>query len=265
MRIAYMSDLHLEHRLGYTPIRAMDYEYNNYRTLPYGPDLRQLKKEGCDLLLLAGDIGGPMDHLDYATDARSYLRCPVVTVPGNHDYYGIEFRHPLFDQFIPVDVLDRREVVHKGVRILGATLWVDFKATGDQDAVMRLAPRVLADFQWIYGMTPARMLEEHQASRKWLLDRLREPFEGKTIVMTHNSPHSAARNKNYPMDDSSACFVSDCNDLIEAAIDADIAAWIYGHDHWSQCVNLGGIKLLSAQKGYPGENTNWDGIGLLEI
>jgi hypothetical protein len=50
-------------------------------------------------------------------------------------------------------------------------------------------------------------------------------------------------------------FCSDCDDLVEAASAAGVAAWIFGHHHWSLATETHGVRLLSAQLGYPGEDT----------
>lgn len=38
-----------------------------------------------------------------------------------------------------------------------------------------------------------------------------------------------------------------------------------GHHHWSLATQTHGVRLLSAQLGYPGEDTGWTGPGYLEI
>ncbi len=60
-------------------------------------------------------------------------------------------------------------------------------------------------------------------------------------------------------------FFSDCDDLVEAASAAGVAAWIFGHHHWSLATETRGVRLLSAQLGYPGEDTGWTGPGYLEL
>jgi hypothetical protein len=46
---------------------------------------------------------------------------------------------------------------------------------------------------------------------------------------------------------------------------AGVKAWIFGHHHWSHAVEVSGVPLVSAQPGYPGENTAWIGPGYLEL
>jgi hypothetical protein len=96
-------------------------------------------------------------------------------------------------------------------------------------------------------------------------ERLAEPHAGPTLVVTHHVPHSAARHPAFGENALSPPFCSDCDDLIAAAAAAQAAGWIFGHHHWSHQVDIGGVRLLSAQPGYPGERTGWRGPGVLEI
>src|SRR4051794_35029905 len=119
--------------------------------LGYGPDLSPFAG-AMDLLVLAGDIGRVrstrnVSPLSYAGQAAGFLGCPVILVPGNHEYYRGSFdedRAALLTAGRPgVTVLDRGEahVAHGSarVRVLGATLWTDYAATGDRDAAMQAA------------------------------------------------------------------------------------------------------------------------------
>jgi DNA repair exonuclease SbcCD nuclease subunit len=269
MKIAYMSDIHLEFQVRENFAHLRDPCYHDYLILPYGPCVKELKKQGVDVVVLAGDIGTFKQHMDYASELIDYMDCEVVSILGNHEWYGKKFEQATIDKRRPTNprhhFLNREERVIGGVRFLGCTLWTDFAATGDPEYVKAMvAPQILADFRLIEGMTPQIMEVEHRKDRQWLADRLAEPFAGETLIVTHNSPHSSLRNVNYPMDDRGACFVSDCNDLIEST-EYGAFNWVYGHDHWSQRKSIGTLAIMSAQYGYPNENSNWSGIGLIEL
>ena len=83
--------------------------------------------------------------------------------------------------------------------------------------------------------------------------------------MTHHARHSTARHPVYGTTSLSPAFDSDCDDLIAAAAKAQVVAWILGHHHWSLEVEVGGVRLVSAQLGYPREKTAWNGPGILRI
>jgi hypothetical protein len=81
-------------------------------------------------------------------------------------------------------------------------------------------------------------------------------------VVTHHVPHSAACHPTHGLNELEPAFCSDCDDLIAAASLAGVKAWIFGHHHWSRAVEVSGVPLVSAQPGYPGENTAWIGPGI---
>jgi Calcineurin-like phosphoesterase len=272
--IVYFSDIHIEirdqaGRLGWTDRMPLD----------LGPDLR-----GCagraELLVLAGDIGRMRSRRDvstlrYAQQAAEFLGCPAVVVPGNHEYYRGSFDEErealLAARAERVTVLDRGEARYPTsageLRVLGATLWTDYAANGDPAKAMRLAQETFADHRLIARrgapFLPEDALAEHRLSRAWLGARLAEAHAGPTLVVTHHAPHSAARHPRFGVTPLSPLFHSDCDELIDAAARARVLAWIFGHHHWSQVIELRGVRLVSAQTGYPDERTDWTGPGVL--
>jgi RES domain len=173
-----------------------------------------------------------------------------------------------------VTALDRGEAFfpHPSgrLRVLGATLWTDYKCMGNQELGMFEAWRTINDHRAIRRASgqvflPTDALEEHEHSRAWLAEKLAEPHEGPTLIVTHHVPHSAARHPRYGMNTISPAFLSDCDELIDAAAAIKAVGWIFGHHHWTHTVEVCGVRLLSAQPGYPGEQTNWTGPGILEI
>jgi Calcineurin-like phosphoesterase len=278
VRVLYFSDVHIE-------IRERETSAPWCGTLPlgYGPDLSPFAG-AADLLVLAGDIGRVrstrnVSPLTYAEQAADFLGCRVILVPGNHEYYRGSFdedRAALLTATQPgVTALDRGEaLIASGairLRVLGATLWTDYAAIGDRDAAMALAEREIDDHHLIrrYGgaapFLPKDALSEHLLSRTWLAGRLREPHDGPTLIVTHHVPHLTACHPGHGLNALAPGFCSDCDDLIEAASGVGVVAWIFGHHHWSQRLEVHGVKLLAAQPGYPGEDTGWTGPGVLTL
>ncbi len=277
MKILYFSDIHIE-------IREKEGcpGWIDRWPLGLGPDLTVFPGTA-NLVVLAGDIGRMRSRrnvstLRYAEQAAAYLGCPAVVVPGNHEYYrgsfDVEREALLAAPIAGVTVLDRSEVRYSyglgSLRVLGATLWTDYAVLGDPERGMLEAEQAIEDHRLITrrGGTPflpQDALAEHHLSRAWLAQRLAEPHQGPTLVVTHHVPHSAARNPVHGTTSLSPAFDSDCDDLIAAAAKAKVVAWIFGHHHWSQEVEVGGVRLVSAQPGYPGENTAWTGPGVLRI
>jgi hypothetical protein len=278
MRLLYFSDVHIEIRE-----REARSAWSEVLPLGFGPDLSPFKG-AVDLLLLAGDIGRVsstrnVSPLSYAEQAAAFLGCQVVLVPGNHEYYRGSFgevRDALLTARRPgVTVLDRGELIvpagGSSLRVLGASLWTDYAVTGDAAGAMLAAAREIYDHRLIRvgdgsaPFSPAHALAEHRLSRAWLARKLAEPHKGTTIVVTHHVPHPAARHPGHGLGELAPAFCSDCSELIAAASPAGVAAWIFGHHHWCHALEIGGLPLLSAQPGYPGEDTGWTGPGHLEV
>ncbi|HVC51436.1 MAG TPA: metallophosphoesterase [Stellaceae bacterium] len=278
MRILYFSDVHIE-------IRERDASPPWSSTLPlgFGPDLSP-HVGAVDLLVLAGDIGRVhssrnVSPLAYAEQAAAFIGCRVVLIPGNHEYYRGSFDEDraalLAARSCVVTVLDRSEALFPAapapLRVLGATLWTDYALAGDCEGAMEVAAREIRDHSLIrrsagsLPFLPADALAEHRLSRAWLARKLAEPHNGPTIVVTHHVPHPAACHPGHGLNKLAPAFCSDCGDLIAAASSAGVAAWIFGHHHWSHIVEVSGVPLRSAQPGYPGEETGWSGPGYLEL
>ncbi len=238
-----MSDLHLEFA-------------------PYAPALTDV-----DLVLLAGDIHCPGVR---AVDWAKTLGLPSVLVMGNHESY----RSDLPDQirhmweaaedsscaFLENDV----HVFRKGgrsLRILGTTLWTDFKLLGNSQAQvsqsMDLGRAQLNDFRLIGNgegrcLTPEDTVQIHESSLAFLSSELKKPFEGDTIVMTHHAPTAFSSQQQYIGSDLSPCFASNLDSFVA---DSGACLWVHGHTHSNADMALGQTRLVTRQRGYPGEPT----------
>jgi predicted MPP superfamily phosphohydrolase len=279
VRVLYFSDVHIEIRQQ-TPAAS---PWTEVEPLAFGPDLTPFRGEA-DLLILAGDIGRVrstrnVSPLSYARQAAALLDCPVVLVPGNHEYYRGRFAEDRAALLATADpalrVLDRGEAMiaraGQSVRVLGATLWTDYALIGNPEAAMAAAEREILDHRLIRrgdgpaAFSPADALAEHRLSRAWLARKLAEPYDGPTIIATHHAPHPVASHPGHGLNELAPAFCSDCDDLIGAACAAGVRAWIFGHHHWSLAAERHRVPLLSAQPGYPGEKTGWTGPGRFEL
>ena len=132
MKIQLLSDLHLESQPQFLPGQA------------------PLPALGADLLVLAGDIGSyqsgsKLSDTDFGLAQFSPLHgwpTPVVFVPGNHEYDGLDF-DATHDRLratcarLQIGWLEREVMfgpwtdrAGRPVRLLGTTLWTDFDALG---------------------------------------------------------------------------------------------------------------------------------------
>ena len=282
--IGYISDLHLESWEGQT--RMVD---PNQPRLPYplgmGPSLGALKEAGVSALILAGDIARGKKYysnqagtLDYARQASDYLGCPVILVPGNHEYYGGGDFATLRAELLAstgngIFVLDRGECViqvgDKAVRFLGATMWTDYLLSGDREAAMESAAYFMNDHRYI-GKAGAHFsvedaLAEHRLSRAWMGEALKRPHAGPTVMVTHHVPHGSFRNTGFDLDHAAAGFCSNLNHLMVAATEAQVTAWVFGHHHFQVDDKVRGVRYLACQSGYPHTRIGFGGPKTFEI
>jgi predicted phosphodiesterase len=212
-----------------------------------------------DVIVLAGDTATGTRGVQWAQD-RADGR-PVLYVAGNHEFYGHampglidELREAAGDS--TVHVLENDEVRLDGTRFLGCTLWSDFDFDGPErrERSMRVCARVVNDFSHIGFGTSGRSLAPedaraiHLESRRWLADRLSEPFDGQTVVITHHAPLISGRPEQPAVRALAGAFASDVTELMGGD---RVALWIYGHTHLPGDVEIRGTRVLSNPRGYP--------------
>lgn len=246
-RIAVYSDLHLEF-IPWTPPRT-----------------------DADFCVLAGDIYTRCRCLPAVmADAGAVFGCPVVMVAGNHEHYGGKIDRTL-DKMRPVaetkgiHLLENEQIVLSGCRVLGCTLWTDFRLfAGDDDARMRMDAAFCAD-----RMTDFRVIRVAQdmyrkfrpkdaggifaGSVAWLAERLAVPFDGPTVVVTHHAPSSRSIPARYAEDRLSAAFASDLEHVIEEFAPS---LWVHGHVHDNCDYMIGRTKVLCNPRGYGPDDLN---------
>lgn len=212
-----------------------------------------------DVVLLAGDIDVKARGVKWASEAFPDSR--VLYIPGNHEYYGGQLEHTLRKMreaaaLTPnVTVMDRDEVVIGGVRFLGATGWTNYTSTGNLPVAQYDAQQTMKDFKKIrtasYSRTrPLDFMRENQLTVDWLKSKLTEPFEGKTVVMTHHAPLMELI-EDHPESGThiDACYANRWNELMGSGVDI----WFSGHTHLAMDVVIDGTRNISNQRGYPGE------------
>jgi hypothetical protein len=101
----------------------------------------------------------------------------------------------------------------------------------------------------------------NRTSLHWLIDRLDEPFAGQTVIVTHHAPSIRSVNPVHRHDPVSAAFASD----LEWLMDGRAALWIHGHTHFSCDYTIGGTRVVSNQRGYPGEESGFDPGCVVEV
>ncbi|MGD8842249.1 MAG: metallophosphoesterase [Gammaproteobacteria bacterium] len=216
-----------------------------------------LADTAADVAVLAGDIG--IGSLGLEWIGRSFSDRPAIYIPGNHEYYrhDLDLLHTLKDRAPDhVHVLDNDVVTIDGVRFLGTTLWTDFMAFGaaGQYPAMQFARRGMADFSLITQQgrpfTPEDALQRHVDSRNWLESMLAQPFDGKTVVVSHHAPAMGSVHPRFAGDRLTPAFVSD----LETLMGGDrVALWIHGHTHDPFDYTVRGTRVVCNPRGYAPE------------
>lgn len=262
-RIAVFSDLHLEHASWQPP-----------------PGL------GADLVILAGDIW-TKGRLSPWPDATAAFGAPVVLIPGNHEFYGAAIdtevsRLKAMGTARSVTVLDNDEIIVNGIRVLGATLWADFRlfagdnlaqvksdaahCVGDRYSARMMdfwSIRVAKDGYRRFRPKDAALL--HQQSVAWLRERLAVPFDGPTVVATHHAPSIRCLPDWARTDRFSCAYASHLDGLIET-FQPDV--WFWGHVHEAVApFRIGRTLMASNPRGYaPGHlNPRFDPTMVVEV
>lgn len=219
-----------------------------------------IPKTDADLLVLAGDIGVKLNGLEQALKTS---KIPVVYVVGNHEYYGAAIPKLTIElqdaaRGSQVHFLENDEFIFQNVRFLGCTLWTDFEILGleHRNLAMWDAEQKMTDYRLIRlspkfsRLRPVDTAGFHFASLKWLKRQLEIPFDGRTVVVTHHAPSAKSFNPKYQSDLLSAAFASNLEPLMD---EFKIDLWIYGHTHHNADFVHGSTRILSNQRGYPGE------------
>ena len=269
VNIQLLSDLHLESNPYFKP-----------RPLP-----------GADVLVLAGDIGSYQQGsllTSLAIDDFGLARfsplpaaqggagwpTPVLFVPGNHEYDGLEFdeadaRLREACQRLGIVWLERECVRLQGVRFIGCTLWTDFDALttsansrdpaapghitlGEQlkmrEKAFRAANFYLKKNHALHQGQPMlaeALREEGLKSQAWLRQAMAVPYDGPTVVVTHFAPSLLSADPRYGLTPGSAGFCNSLDELLPLA-----KVWLHGHLHCPNDYVRQGCRVVANPLGY---------------
>jgi predicted phosphodiesterase len=216
-----------------------------------------------DVVVLAGDVARGSDGVEWMR--AKWASTPVIYVAGNHEFCN-RWQNDFFTMpdalaelrakaaGTNVHFLENDEVVIGDVRFLGCTLWTDFALFGQdvQDAVMTRVEKHMPEYAHAFINPEQRLrardvLELHQASRRWLKERLYDYFEGSTIVVTHHAPSARSSSVWHVGDPLNPAFFSNLESLCDGE---RVRLWIHGHTHNSVDYEIKGTRIISNQRGY---------------
>jgi predicted phosphodiesterase len=240
MKLHVLSDLHLEFA-DFTPI-----------------------SNTADVIVLAGDIDLGSRGISWAR--KSFPKQEIIYVAGNHEFYGSQRSRVIDDirsncskygvYFLDNNVVQLQDSKSKArVRFLGATLWTDFLLFGEslKTGCISLGNRCLNDFRRIKEddtvFSVTKSIELHEHSLAWILEELKSPFDGKTVIVSHHLPSMQSVAERYKRDLLSACFASELSHLF-----GKMSLWIHGHTHDSFDYEINGTRVVCNPRGYVRSN-----------
>jgi predicted phosphohydrolase len=206
---------------------------------------------------------------------------PVVMTLGNRDYYGSSI-----DQALDcvrretagsnVHVLENDEFRKDDLRILGATLWTEYSIRAHalgrlpinerREVAMEACQRLMVDFRTVRAsekrgggglVTPDELYSRHKESRRYIENKLNEPFQGSTMVLTHHAPSPRSLDSRLRGQMSNAAFASDLSAVIKKG---GPTFWVHGHVHRFCDYVEARTRVICNPLGYQRERGGWTGF-----
>lgn len=259
-----------------------------------------------DAVVVAGDVCQGIRNAFVGLRRIVPERIPIIMTAGNHEFYRrswpdeIDTARRAAPGFNIV-FLENDVVLMGTTRIVGATLWTNFRVFGDinQAAALETARRGMTDFRTItwqkdpwQRFRPQEAMLLHERSRSFIADVLATSFRGSTVVLTHHAPHFGSVPKGPQQSDLlTAAYVSDLTAILqsgptaapmmpdravtsvptsgaaarEAAPGASDRIWVHGHVHCSSDYVVGQTRILANPHGYGPENSSFDPCLVVEV
>lgn len=233
-----------------------------------------------DICLCAGDISGFLTlGLDFLK-TKIAPAMPVISVLGNHDFYGGSIDEALKTARLEtagtnVRVLENETLQIGDIRILAATLWTDYEIPFGVDGeelplnerrafAISICRRQMMDFYEIYRSSPLsdgmpglvtshELIHRHHESRAFIATELAKPWTGKTIVLSHHAPSPRSLLERFKGDPSNAAFASDLSSIIHRG-KPDF--WLHGHVHEFLDYLEGRTRVICNPRGYRHERNS---------
>lgn len=250
MRLAILSDIHLEHIM------------NGDSAVAYINAIRPV--ETADILILAGDIWALNSSNKYRyLDAFRSWAVELLYCAGNHDYYDT---NPLIQGKNALTKLEREglRVLHpdyhrsftyddgiQSVKFTGTTCWYPYNAT-----VMKQLEN-WSDKAYIKGFL--NWWKEHQLEERKMLW---EEVEEGCVVITHMLPSFQCISPMWQGNPTNVLYVSDVEDLL---LEKKPKLWISGHSHEPSDIMIGSTRCIRNPIGYPSYIKDITQVKILEI
>ena len=225
------------------------------------PDSRAfVSVESRDVLVLVGDISVRKSAHQFVE--RELEISPVIYVPGNHQYYGFQYRETVDEQWQAhaakrpsLHYLVAEGVSIHGVRFWGAPwyseLWGLPSRWKEEDPwMLDTFERYIVDCRYAYNSVNTWTLEKHIESRLAQADLLDAQAGNVDVVITYWPPTQEAIHPRYERNELNPCFINDHED---PALTVGAKLWISGHTHEAYDYRIGATRCIGNPSGYTGE------------
>lgn len=281
MRIKLVSDLHLEIE-----------------------DINIKNEEGCDVLILSGDIMVAADLHDHPEPATPYtpeilkilgnrqlgaqryrdflkrvsFQFPqVIIICGNHEFYHgkwyatIDYMRSECSKYSNIHFLECDSIVIKSVMFVGGTLWTDMNKF--DPLTLHHIKNAMNDYRMIRNdragyipLKPADTVYRHRETLKYFAQIIdNSPADQPVVVVAHHAPSNSSIDLRYKPDYlTNGAYASDLSEFI---LDRPkIKLFCHGHTHHPFDYMIGSTRVVCNPRGYDGyEDTGWDPNKIIEI
>lgn len=203
--------------------------------------------------VLAGDLATHetlprLQQLVHRGNERGFGR--VVLIAGNHEAEGVS----VGEACEALDAVEGATALQQGVveldddfRLIACTLWSDIDE-GERESIAKLWKHFWA----IKNFSPDEEARLHHADRAWIeAECARAARDGKkAVVATHYPPtrDAAVLGEAHAASRFASAYGTSMEPMLEEHKDT-IALWLHGHTHHSHDGLIGGVRLVSNQRG----------------
>ncbi len=221
----------------------------------------QIKKTAPNIIL-PGDIGNPFsniycDFIDFLS--KNYNL--VILIAGNHEYYLNDIIdtnnkiNEIVSKYNNVFFLNNSVYIDEKekIKIIGTTLWSYISL--DE---YYIASKYINDYKNIkYNgkqLAPYMTNIFFEQNKEFIIKEVHNTKKDyKIIVVSHHLPTYKLINDKYISHPLNCCFASNLDNIIKPPI----KAWICGHSHQFNEIDLNNVKCVLNPVGYEKENTNY--------
>lgn len=244
MKIAYMSDIHLE----FAP-EVIESAITN----PVEADLLILGGDICVSTRMNEDV-----HRFFKTCSSNYS--DVIYVAGNHEHYHGNFARTYsllkdrLDIYPNIHVLDNEVFIKDDITFIGGTLWTNMN--NQNQLTMKLICQMMNDFSVIKNgdaiFEPHDAIDDHNKMMSLIEKTIDANPTGRYIVVSHHAPSLKSIHKKYQHDyHMNGGFASDLDWIMEKY--PQIECWTHGHMHDPHDYTVNKTRVMCNPRGYPME------------